>query len=409
MSKPLKVLAICHEDPEFLLGGMGTHVRELYRFMSRRPDVEIDLLTSGPGEGSDVYNGFRRHQSDKLVCYKPRGANMTSILLADIQLMKTLAKLLAAGHRWDVIHMHEWGSVQLGRMARDALGVPLVATMHLCITKLSEVEEPDCWSTVDKWAEEEFYLRQQEGNLINDPDEFILCSQAYIEMARETFLARRPINLIYNGIDPEIWHPRSVENAGDRPLALFVGRIATMKGIVPLLDAVESGDLGWQVVLAGEVNANSEEQKEGWEVTHRIRELEKAAPERLRWVGFQHGDDLRDWYSRADCVVMPSTHEPFGIVALEAMAMGCPLLSTEVDGLGEIVTDGDGDEYALIIPPNDSGAIVRGLEMMRDPAVRAELGDLGLKRIQAFTWGEAVEKTLEVYHRAIGSRVRKAI
>lgn len=408
----MKVLAICHEDPEWILGGMGMHCRELYRFMAKR-GVEVDFLTSGPGEGAQPFNGFTKWQSEKHVCFKPHAANMTSILLQDLQLAKTLAKLLAQGKRWDVVHMHEWGSVQLGRMAARALDVPLIGTMHLCITKLAEVENPSCYDDIKDWPEVEFYLRQQEANLIGDPDEFILCSQSYIGMVRETFMTQRPINLIYNGIDPEIWFPCEgplpTRPYADRLVALYVGRIATMKGIVPLLDSIEREDNGWHVRLAGEVNANTAEEADAWEVTQRIKRLQKEHPERLRWLGFRSGQDLRDEYSGADCVVMPSIHEPFGIVALEAMAMGVPLLCTEVDGLGEIVVDEHGNESALIIPAGSADAIAAGLEMMRDPGARLELRARGLKRVRDFTWSEAVTKTLQVYHRAIGSRMREAI
>lgn len=410
--RPIRVLAICHEDPAWILGGMGMHCRELYRHMSKREDVEIDFVTNGPGEGVEVFNGFRKWQADKLVCYKPRVADLSSFLFADLQFARTLSRMLADGYRWDLVHEHEWTSVQLGRMMRDALDVPLVGTMHLCITKLAMVEDPSCMNAIADWPEIEFYLRQQEGNLISDPDETILCSHAYVDIVRETFLAKRPIRMIYNGIDPEIWHPAAGDGArarqehglaDDRLLGLYVGRIATMKGIVPLLEAVESSDTGWQVVLVGEVNANSEAEREAWEVTQRIRALEAAHPDRLKWINFKHGQALHDLYTAADAVIMPSTHEPFGIVALEAMASGCPLLATAVDGLGEIVRDG-ADEFALVIPPNDARSITAGLVELRDPAFRATLRGKGLERIRAFTWDQAADQTVEVYRQALEQR-----
>lgn len=409
MNEPLRVLAICHEDPAWILGGMGMHCRELYRHMSKRDDVEIDFVTNGPGEGVEEFAGFRKHQADKLVCYKPRTADLSSFLFSDLQMSRTLMRMIASGQRWDLVHEHEWTSVQLGRMVRDALRIPLVGTMHLCITKLAMVEAPECMSTIADWPEIEFYLRQQEGNLISDPDETILCSHAYVRIVRETFLTRRPIHMIHNGIDAEVWHPfagdgeRAKQAHGldpDRLLGLYVGRIATMKGIVPLLEAIESNDTGWQIVIVGTVNANSDEEKEAWEVTQRLRELEAEHPERIKWIDFKHGQALHDLYTAADAVIMPSTHEPFGIVALEAMASGCPLLSTRVDGLGEIVDDGL-EEYALIVPPNDPRSIVAGLHELRDPDFRETLARKGLSRIRAFTWEAAADKTIEVYRQAL--------
>lgn len=417
----MKVLAICQEDPSEILGGMGMHIRELYREMASM-GVEIDLLTQGKPEGAVDYLGFTKHYDDKHICFKPTKPDFACRLMVDIQMAKTLMRLIAerGADYWDVIHQHEWTSVQLARMARRALSLPLVGTMHLCLSRLAFVENPS--TNPGKWGQADLYMMQQEGHLVCDPDEFILCSDSYVEMAREHFGTDRPINMVHNGVNTSEWNPE----AGDgeraryehnldfvsgrphrRPVALFVGRVAEMKGIVYLLEAVEKVDMDWQVVIAGEVNANDEKSKEEWWVTHKMRKLEDAYPERFRWVGFQHGQDLRDLYAAADCVLMPSTHEPFGIVALEAMAMGAPLIATEVDGLGEIVCDGD-DEYAMIIPERSVDAIVAALRVLKkNPDVREELRELGLKRVRDFTWAQAAESTLEIYRRAMGhGRVR---
>jgi len=83
--------------------------------------------------------------------------------------------------------------------------------------------------------------------------------------------------------------------------------------------------------------------------------------------------------------------------------MGCPLIATEVDGLGEIVCDGE-DEYAMIIPAESPEAILAALKVLRRSTVRAELRALGLRRVRDFTWDVAADKTLEVYERAVRRR-----
>lgn len=406
----IKLLAICMEDPEVMLGGMGRHVKELYRAIAARGDVEVDVLTMGPGEGAKPYFGFTKHQSDKLVCYKPQHAGMSSILISDIQMLRTALKLVAEGKRWDLIHVHEWNSYQVARALRDGLKIPLVGTMHLCISRLTMNGKEDPSKPWVPPPEDTVYLMQQEGHLIVDTDELILCSKAYARMARELFMVERKINVIYNGIRTDEWHhgagdparARETFKLPDRPMALFVGRVAEMKGIVPLLDAIETKDSGYCVVISGEVNANSEEDRENWEVTKRIRLLTKGVPERLRWVGFQQDQTLKDLYSAATVGLMPSTHEPFGIVALEHMAMGVPLIATEVDGLGEIVVDDAGAEYAMIIKPGSSADILEALETLKDPAPRAELTQLGLKRSGDFSWDDIASRTVGVYQELLG-------
>lgn len=403
----MKVLAVCYEDPARILGGMGVHVRELYRAMATLGGVEIDLLTDGEHEGSVDYLGFKKHYSDKLICWRPRKPDFTCLALLDIQMARTLTRLLAQGHRWDLIHVHEWNSLQVARIARDALNVPMVGTMHLCLTHLAQLENP----TMDYGSlrEADLYMMQQEGALVCGSDELILCSQSYVNTARETFLTDRDIHMIHNGINRVEWHPgvgdgdRAKANNvldRDRPIALFCGRIATMKGISYVLDVVEAEDTGWQIVVAGEVNANSRIEREGWEITRRLRRAERETPERLRWVGFREGQQLKDLYAAADVVLMPSIHEPFGIVALEAMAMGTPLISTEVDGLKEVVTD-ESNEYAMIIPPRSPKAIIAALDDLIDESKRIELQELGFCRAKHFSWKTAAEKTLSVYRRVL--------
>jgi len=405
---------VCQEDPAFILGGMGRHVGELGRSLAERDDVEVELLTSGRGEGSEEWHGFVRHLSDKLVCRKPQSPNLNALRLADFQLAKTLARLLAQGKRWDLVHIHEWNSVEVGRMVRDALGVPMVGTLHLCLTRLSQIETcPTDHVDEDEFKTEEWaYMLQQEAHLAVDSDRFIVCSRAYEEIARECFLTERRIEVIPNGIDLKVWNPdagvgvraRATHNLPPKKIALFVGRIADMKGIRVLLDAVEQADDEWIFVVVGEVNADTKEAADQWEVTKRIKSIEEAHPQRLRWLKFQHGQNLRDLYSCADVVIMPSVHEPFGIVALEAMAMGTPLISTEVDGLGEVVLDQDGNEYSFICDPNRPDQILEGLERCKDPNVREELRRLGLRRAADFDWDEVAERTVRVYKEATGGQ-----
>ena len=407
-ARMFRVLAICQEDPSHLLGGMGRAVGELYRAMARREDVEIDLLTTGPGEGMVEIDGYRKHRSDKLVCWKPRLPDLAALLAADIQLARTLTQLLARGHRWNLVHQHEWNTVQVARMVRDALCVPLVGTMHLCISRLMQVDsQPGVPSECD------LYLMQQEGHLVCDPRELILCSKSYVKQVRETFMTDRSINMIYNGIDRERWFREAGDGdrarfqnglSADRPIALYVGRIATMKGITQILDAVEAEDTGYCVVVCGEVNANSDAEKESWEVTKRLRSIEACIPWRFRWLGFKHGQELLDLYAAANVGLMPSIHEPFGIAALEHLAMGVPLIATEVDGLGEVMVEDCAEEFGIIIPPKSPRAIVEALKLRHSlpPEAVEDLRQNGYRRCRAFSWDEAAAKTVEVYHHAIG-------
>jgi len=414
MSDVLRVLAICTEDPELLLGGMGRHVRELYRHMSQRDDVKIDLLTMGPGPLTKEYDGYNKHRFAHLVPQKPPMPGLRSVLQSDLQMMRTMLALIAEGHRWDVIHAHEWSSVQVAQTIRDALKIPIVSTMHLCMKALRVYDRPMGWKQEgeETWDEMDLWVYNQEGKLLIENSELILCSEAYVRIAKETYplsvVGKEP-NMIYNGISLEEWYPGAgnKELAREkhqvktfRPVALFVGRIATMKGIEYLLKAINDRDVDWQIVIAGEVNADTG--AEDWYVTKALRRAERQFPERVRWIGFQRDQDLKDMYELADAVIMPSTHEPFGIVALEAMAMGTPLIATDKDGLGEIVRSND-ETFAEIIPARSSDAVNAALVKLRPEKARADLRARGLRRARDFGWTEIAERTVGVYHKAVNS------
>lgn len=415
MDKKLRVLAVCYEDPEVLLGGRGTHVKELYRAMAEvHPEIEVDLLTVGPTEGVSMYYGYKKHHADKLICWKPRSPNMTSILATDIQMLRTVTQLMAKGYRWDVVHAHDWEAVQVARCVRDAFNIPFIGHVHLSGTHL--------WSSGDTLgtqnddedtplSQEFLYIMQQEGHLVVDSDIAVTCSHAYARVLGQLFLTKRPIETVHNGIRTDEWTPgvgdaiRALEQhkLPPRPIALYVGRIAEMKGIVEILKAVELRDTGWCIVLVGEINADSDAAKEGWVVTKELRRLEKLYPERLRWVGFREGQELFDLYAAADAGLMPSVHEPFGIVALEHMAMGVPLIASEREGLREIVTDDLGNEYALIIQPTPEN-INKALDVVKDTNVQNELIGLGLVRARHFSWAAAASRMVGLYQTATSRR-----
>lgn len=177
-----------------------------------------------------------------------------------------------------------------------------------------------------------------------------------------------------------------------------------MKGIEYLIKAINDKDVGWHVVIVGEVNADTG--AEDWYVTKALRRVEKQFPERIRWLGFKRDQDLKDLYELADAVIMPSTHEPFGIVALESMAMGTPLIATDKDGLGEIVRSG-GEVFAEIIQDRSSEAINDALVKLRSAEEKATLREKGLRRAGDFDWTEIAEKTVGVYHKAVNSCTRR--
>jgi rhamnosyl/mannosyltransferase len=182
--------------------------------------------------------------------------------------------------------------------------------------------------------------------------------------------------LVPHGVD--VPAPREQPDA-DPPIALFAGRLAPEKGLDVLARAMEQVD-EVQLQMAGD------------------GPLRSLFPQAL---GFVAHEELQRLYAGAAMLVLPSRSEGFGVVALEAMAAGLPVVASRVGGLAWLVED---EVTGLLVEPGDAGALRDAILRLRDdPALRRRLGDAGRRRaIERFGWEHVTERTLEAYRRVAG-------
>lgn len=169
-------------------------------------------------------------------------------------------------------------------------------------------------------------------------------------------------------------------------IVLHVGAIQTRKNIARLVRAfARSAPADWRLVLAGSDGYGAGE----------LRELIRSSPaaERIRVTGWVSDVELQRWFMRASILAFPSLDEGFGIPALEAMACGLPVLSSNGSALAEVCGDA-----ALLVNPHSEDAIAEGLEnLTADQELRNELRQRGRVRSGMFPWERAVESTWAVY------------
>jgi glycogen(starch) synthase len=210
----------------------------------------------------------------------------------------------------------------------------------------------------------------------------------------------RRITAMQNGVDPQDLEPvasdltalRARYAAPDERLVLLVGRLVYEKGFHLALDALaplvkEPG--GVRFVVAGSGSAEADLRRQSWRLgLHRHGTF-------LGWVG---DDMLHSLYRIADLCIVPSIYEPFGIVALEAMASGCLCVVADTGGLREVVP-GDGT-VGLRFPSRDSAALQEILEsVLTDERLRAQLVAEAREHVLRFDWSEVARLTREVYGR----------
>jgi glycosyltransferase involved in cell wall biosynthesis len=199
----------------------------------------------------------------------------------------------------------------------------------------------------------------------------IAASNDLAERARA--LGAREVRVIPSGVEL----PERVGIEADPAEVLYAGRLSPEKGVLELLEATE----GLNLVVAGDGP---------------LRDRIPSAS------GFVSHDELEQLYARAAVVACPSRREGFGVVCLEAMAHGRPVVATRVGGLLDLVVDG---ETGIVVPPRDPAALRSALErLLADPDLRRKLGSAGRDRARThFSWERVTDATLAAYAEAMGT------
>lgn len=407
----MRVTLLTNEYPPHVYGGAGVHVEYLSRA----------LAALAPGENAvDVFSfGDQRVAAKDLSVtgvapdFKLPGRNVQYA-----RLMDTLARdLMMAGsvRATDLVHCHTWYSHLAGCLVKQLFRVPLVLTTHsLEPHRPWKVEQLGNAYHASSWLEKTAY---------ENADGVIAVSQSMKRDVQELYgVAPEKVRVIPNGIDVEEYRnkpdPGVLRRHGvdpDVPFILFVGRITRQKGILHLLNALRRAQDGAQVVLCAGAPDTLEI---GAEMRGRVEELRRARPDlKIVWIDTMlPREETIAFYSQAALFVCPSVYEPFGIINLEAMACGTPVVASNVGGIPEVVED---VQTGLLVDvdavggtnfePKDPGAFADRLAeamnaMMRSPTRRRICGENGRRRVvEKFSWKSVAAQTLEFYKELVSS------
>ena len=276
-------------------------------------------------------------------------------------------------------------------LAKRALQLPLVVTAQGELTM----------DAAGLYQRDSFMNRRLE-EVLDAADAVTGCSGATLRELEERY--GRPFGergrVIYNGIRPSDFEEARSSGPG-RPFILGIGRMVPQKGFDILIRAFgKAGTQEVDLLLAGE----------GPELGP-LKELARASGlgERVLFPGKADRPTAAALFRECEFFVLPSRHEPFGIVNLEAMAAGKAVLATRVGGVPEVVVDG---ETGILVPPGDPEALAEGIRRLAgDAALRERLGAAGRERARLFSWDVVTEQYLEVYRKvskAEGKEARRA-
>jgi spore coat protein SA len=224
-----------------------------------------------------------------------------------------------------------------------------------------------------------------------DADRCVFVSRFLEDEARRALPSLRRSAVLYNGADASLFHPAKHPRNGPIRI-LCVGRLVPDKGMHIFVDAMrllaERGAEA-QGVIVGTANFGSDTDAE----TDYVRKLKSDAPTNVEFLPFTFGSALADEFRAADVFCCPSIwQEPFGMVNVEAMATGLPVVATRMGGIPEIFENGG----ALLVPANDAAAIAGAIErLIANPEERKKIGEAGLHSFRRhFSW-EAIHSAYD--------------
>ncbi|WP_104102174.1 glycogen synthase [Cryobacterium sp. M96] len=389
----MRVDLLTKEYPPEIYGGAGVHVAELVKALRTGIDVSVRCF----GALRDAVDTHAYEVPAELA-----GANATLATLGvDLQMAQDVQGA-------DIVHSHTWYANGAGHLAKLLHGIPHVVTAHsLEPLRPWKAEQLGGGYRVSSWIERTAFEAADaviavSGGMRRD----ILRSYPALDAAR--------VHVVYNGIDLERWKPtddrdtvRALGIDPDRPAVVFVGRITRQKGLPYLLRAAALLPPEVQLVLcAGAPDTPGILA----EVTAGVEALQRERSG-VVWIDrllSQH--DLAAVLTAGTVFVCPSVYEPLGIVNLEAMACGLPVVGTATGGIPEVVADGVTGRLVPIDQatdgtgtPIDADLFVSDLsrtliEVLADPANAAAMGRAGRVRAeQMFSWTQIATRTREIY------------
>jgi len=395
----MKTLLLTNEYPPHIYGGAGVHVEFLSRELAKLVDVEVRSFGD-----QDVDQGMLRVRGYGL---DETGFTVPKTLTPVFGAFARNVAMAATNVDADVVHCHTWYSHLGGITVKQAYGIPLLLTTHsLEPLRPWKREQLGGGYDLSAWVER---------TAIEMADAVIAVSEGTREDVLRLFDVKpERVHVIHNGIDLDLYQKTAstaaLERNGidpTRPFVLFVGRITRQKGIVHLARAIPEIDPDVQVVLC----AGAPDTKEiAVEMEQAVAAAREARPGVIWIEKMLPRDEVIELYSHAAVFCCPSVYEPFGIINLEAMACGTPVVATATGGIPEVVVDG---ETGLLVPleqagggsfePADPARFSHDLaaainRLISDAPLRERMGAAGRRRVEElFSWGAIAQRTVDLY------------
>lgn len=399
----MKILMLTWEYPPRVVGGIARVVNDLSkRLIKDGHEVTVVTYREGNAPYYELDKGVKVYRVDNFII----NANnfIDWIMQLNFNMVAKVGEIIAEQGKFDVIHAHDWLVAYAAKTLKQAYGIPIVSTIHATEAgRNSGIREPN-----------QKYINDTEWMLTYESTEVIVNSN-YMkgELQRLFGLPFEKINVVPNGVN--ITNFSGIERDYDfrrkyamdnEKIILFMGRLVYEKGVQYLIGAMPKILERYhdaKLVIAGKGGMINELKQEVYNL---------GLGNKVCFAGYMNGKDVGKMYKAADISVFPSTYEPFGIVALEAMLAEVPVVVSDIGGLNEIV---DHRETGMKSYCGNSNSIADSiLELLFDPGLCSNIVKKAKAKVRnQYNWNKIAQDTHFTYQKAIcetvADRQRKQI
>lgn len=390
-------------------GGMNVYVAELTRHLGQM-GIHVDVFTRSQDE--HVPHVIHSLGYGNRVVHIPAGPEHPLPKKELAEYIPTFADEVdrfsrEKGIHYDLIHSHYWMSGIAAQTLKERWQVPVIQMFHtLGLMKNQIAQSPE--------EMEGDYRINGERTVISFADKIVAATPAEMDQLMTLYNAdKKKIVVIPPGVETSRFYPINADEAKEaieltckKRMLLFVGRIEPLKGLQNLIRALavirKQGHCGRDcyclVVIGGDPDSSSENMSsEMRKIKSLCREL--GMEDLVLFLGKRAQETLPYYYSAADMLIMPSYYESFGMVALEAMACGTPVVASDVGGLHYLVQDG---KTGFVVPSGDPEALVDPLnKLMNDAELRAKMGQQAAKYARKYSWELIADDIIMVYDKQL--------
>ncbi len=387
----MKILMLTWEYPPRIVGGIARVVNDLSkRLIKDGHDVTVVTYREGNAPYYEDDKGVKVYRVDNYMIHPNNFIDW--IMQMNFNMVAKANEIMAKEGNFDVIHAHDWLVAYAAKTLKNSYDIPIVATIHATESgRNSGIHD-----------ETQRYINDTEWMLTYEATEVIVNSN-YMkrELQYQFGLPFEKINVVPNGINVNMFSGverdydfRRQYAADHEKIILFMGRLVYEKGVQHLVSAMPKILAGYhdaKLVIAGKGGMTDE-------LKAQVNTM--GISNKVYFTGYMDAKQVCKMYKCADVSVFPSTYEPFGIVALEAMLSGTPVVVSDIGGLNEIVSHGENGMKSYAGNPNSIADSI--LALLYNPQLSANVVKNAKNMVKnEYNWAKIAQDTHFTYQKAI--------